>query len=74
MEKVKITSAEGRAKVLGTIICIAGSLVFTFWKGEYLMKSFVERPLINIYNTKESELNRHGKENWIKGSKMSTAT
>ncbi|XVF10247.1 hypothetical protein REPUB_Repub07fG0166500 [Reevesia pubescens] len=69
MEKVKIRSASGQAKVLGTIICIGGSLVFTFWKGGYQLKGFVDRPLINFYSTKDSvgEL-RHGKENWLKGS------
>ncbi|KAJ4711751.1 WAT1-related protein [Melia azedarach] len=67
--------ASALSNVLPSLTFLGALLpVFTFWKGEYLMKSFVERPLINIYNTKESELNRHGKENWIKGSKMSTAT
>jgi hypothetical protein len=64
MEKLKIKSARGQAKVIGTLICISGSLIFTFWKGGYLFKGFVERPLINAYNTEM----RHGKENWIKGS------
>ncbi|KAL5833238.1 hypothetical protein ACOSQ3_016912 [Xanthoceras sorbifolium] len=67
MEKVKITSARGRAKVVGTIICIAGSLVFTFWKGHYLFESIVERPLINMYNTKASA-SKLNHDNWIKGS------
>ncbi|KAI9174247.1 hypothetical protein LWI28_014562 [Acer negundo] len=60
MEKVRISSARSRAKVAGTFLCIAGSLVFTFWKGHYLFKSFTERPLININVP-------HVKENWIKG-------
>ncbi|KAK9926471.1 hypothetical protein M0R45_023699 [Rubus argutus] len=64
MEKLKIKSARGQAKVIGTLLCISGSLIFTFWKGGYLFKGFVERPLINAYNTEM----RHGKENWIKGS------
>ncbi|GMN32844.1 hypothetical protein TIFTF001_003855 [Ficus carica] len=33
MEKVKITSVRGQAKVAGTLICVGGSLVFIFWKG-----------------------------------------
>ncbi|XP_031274738.1 WAT1-related protein At1g43650-like [Pistacia vera] len=66
MEKVKITSARGSAKVLGTIICIGGSLIFTFWKGDYQLKSFMHRPLINVYTAK----NPVATESWIKGSAL----
>ncbi|KAK3005237.1 hypothetical protein RJ639_016157 [Escallonia herrerae] len=66
MEKVTVKSARGQAKILGTLTCICGSLVFTFWKGGYLFKRFVDRPLINIYETRASLA--AGKENWIKGS------
>ncbi|XVF12809.1 hypothetical protein REPUB_Repub08aG0152000 [Reevesia pubescens] len=70
MERVKIRSASGQAKVVGTIICIGGSLVFTFWKGGYQLKGFVDRPLINIYSTKLGSVGEssHGNENWLKGS------
>ncbi|CAK7357522.1 unnamed protein product [Dovyalis caffra] len=71
MEKVKITSLRGWAKMLGAVICITGSLVFTFWKGGYLFQSIESRPLININSTKGSAGEyRHGKENWIKGSAL----
>ncbi|KAK9926472.1 hypothetical protein M0R45_023700 [Rubus argutus] len=66
MEKLKIKSVRGQAKVVGTLLCIGGSLIFTFWKGGYLFRGLVERPLIHAYNT---EL-KHGKENWIKGSAL----
>ncbi|KAK9275313.1 hypothetical protein L1049_022576 [Liquidambar formosana] len=69
MEKVKISCVRGRAKVLGTLICIGGSLVFTFWKGGYLFKGFEERPLINIYDNTKGSVG-HGKENWIKGAAL----
>ncbi|XVF51155.1 hypothetical protein PTKIN_Ptkin04bG0161700 [Pterospermum kingtungense] len=69
MEKVKIKSASGGAKVLGTLICIGGSLIFTFWRGGFQFKGFVNRPLINIYGSNSSHgEHRHGKESWIKGS------
>ncbi|CAK7357525.1 unnamed protein product [Dovyalis caffra] len=71
MEKVKITSLRGWAKMLGAVICITGSLVFTFWKGGYLFQSIESRPLININSTKGSAGEyRHAKENWIKGSAL----
>ena len=67
---MKIRSATGQAKVLGTIICIGGSLVFTFWRGRYQFKGFVDGPLINIYSTKLGSVGelRHREENWLKGS------
>ncbi|XP_015574461.1 WAT1-related protein At1g43650 isoform X2 [Ricinus communis] len=70
MEKLKISSARGWAKVFGTVICIGGSLVFTFWKGGYLYKSLEERPLISIYSSRGHNELRHAKENWIKGSAL----
>ncbi|KAJ4970757.1 hypothetical protein NE237_003856 [Protea cynaroides] len=70
LEKLKLESAKGRAKVSGTLICIGGALIFTFWKGGYLFKGFTRSPLINIDD--ESRGSTHGsmhhKENWIKGS------
>ncbi|CAL9030638.1 unnamed protein product, partial [Prunus brigantina] len=38
LEKLQIRTARGQAKVAGTLFCIGGSLVFTFWKGGYLFK------------------------------------
>ncbi|XP_040986183.1 WAT1-related protein At5g64700-like isoform X2 [Juglans microcarpa x Juglans regia] len=71
METVKITSTRGQAKVLGTLVCIGGALTFTFWKGRYLLKGFVHRPLINICSTNISVCGlSHGKDNWIKGSAL----
>ncbi|XP_059444694.1 WAT1-related protein At5g07050-like [Corylus avellana] len=71
METVKISSAKGQAKVLGTLICIGGALTFTFWKGGYLLKGFVPRPLIDICSTNASACKlSHGKDNWIKGSAL----
>ena len=67
METLNIASIRGQAKVLGTLICIGGTLTFTFWKGRYLFKGFVHRPLIIICSTNSCELS-HGKDNWIKGA------
>ncbi|KAG6579609.1 WAT1-related protein, partial [Cucurbita argyrosperma subsp. sororia] len=66
LEKVNIKTARGGAKVLGTVICIGGSLIFTFWKGPYLTKAIFKEPLINIYKNEDSG-NSSGKD-WIKGS------
>ncbi|XP_024028937.1 WAT1-related protein At5g64700 [Morus notabilis] len=68
MEKLKITSIRGQAKVAGTLICVGGSLIFSLWKGGFLLKGFVKKPLIHLYHY-EAEINSgHGKESWIKGS------
>lgn len=69
MEKVKLRSARGQAKVLGTLICIGGSLIFTLWKGAILYRGFRKRPLIHIYNEKYVLLG-HAKDEWIKGSAL----
>lgn len=69
METLNIASVRGRAKVLGTLICIGGALTFTFWKGRYLFKGFGHRPLIIICSTNSCELS-HGKDNWIKGAAL----
>lgn len=71
---MKIKTARGQAKVLGTLICIGGALTFTFWKGRYLSKGgLVPRPLIHICSTdghgSVCKLS-HGKDDWIKGSAL----
>ncbi|KAF3434189.1 hypothetical protein FNV43_RR25292 [Rhamnella rubrinervis] len=71
MEKVKIKSVRSQSKVVGTLVCVCGSLVFTFWKGGYLFKRSEDRPLINIYDHRGSVGEfKHSKENWIKGSAL----
>ncbi|KAI4368001.1 hypothetical protein MLD38_016618 [Melastoma candidum] len=69
METVKLKTAGGRAKLLGMLACISGSLLFTFWKGGFMLPSFFERPIINIYVTGNHQgVPRHHQESWIKGS------
>ncbi|CAL9137560.1 unnamed protein product [Musa acuminata var. zebrina] len=63
MEKASLRSTKGRARILGTIFCISGALVFTFWKG-FLLEGFVKRPLIEMH----AEGDVHHKEDWLKGS------
>lgn len=73
MEKVKITSVRGQAKVVGTLICVGGSLLFTFWKGGFPLKGFVQKPLINMDDTTTQSLSGsagHDKQDWIKGSAL----
>ncbi|KAK4796988.1 hypothetical protein SAY86_029314 [Trapa natans] len=65
METVRLKSWRGRAKVIGTLICVGGSLTFTFWKGRCF--TFVKRPLIHRYASTEP---RHVEEDWIKGTAL----
>ncbi|TQD86819.1 hypothetical protein C1H46_027583 [Malus baccata] len=70
MEKLKIRSARGQAKVAGTVFCICRSLILIFWKGGYLLKG-VEKPLINVYDAeKYIGKTKPVHENWIKGSAL----
>ncbi|XP_068636164.1 WAT1-related protein At5g64700-like [Aristolochia californica] len=68
MEKLKIRSARGRAKLLGTVICVGGALIFTLWKG-YLFKGIVRTPLIDVHVNDPSKPS-HGRDDWIKGSAL----
>ncbi|KAI6701902.1 hypothetical protein NL676_011038 [Syzygium grande] len=69
MEKLSIKNASGQAKIFGALICVSGSLTFTFWKKGYLIRSLLKKPLISLHDTSQaSDFLRHGKENWIKGS------
>lgn len=66
-------SLSGRAKVVGTLICVCGSLTFTFWKGSCLEKGLARRPLISMYggNGSSSLMKVHVvEENWVKGSAL----
>ena len=69
MEKVVIRSVKGQAKVFGTLICIAGALIFTFWKGGYLFPSFVKNPLFDMNHT-ENNVRHRETDNWVKGSAL----
>ncbi|XP_050228109.1 WAT1-related protein At5g64700-like [Mercurialis annua] len=65
MEKIEISSARGQAKVLGTLICIAGSLVCTFWKGGFLYKGIEKMPLISPQTHDD-----HAQQDSLKGSAL----
>ncbi|KAL8202126.1 hypothetical protein R6Q57_011273 [Mikania cordata] len=69
MEKVNIRSYKGQAKVLGTLICIAGTLVVTFWRGGDELKGLVSRPLIELKAPQG-----HVKQNWVKGATLISAS
>ncbi|WOK98957.1 WAT1-related protein [Canna indica] len=62
MEKVSVKSAKGRARVLGTLFCISGVLVFTFWKG-HLLGGIMKSPLIQVHAKGPMKGG-----NWLKGS------
>ncbi|XP_042477154.1 WAT1-related protein At5g07050-like [Macadamia integrifolia] len=69
LERLNINSAKGRAKVIGTLICIGGAMIFTFWKGGYHFKGLTRSPLIDIDESRGSVHGlRHHKQDWIKGS------
>ncbi|KAK1259894.1 WAT1-related protein [Acorus gramineus] len=71
MEVVNMRSARGRAKLLGTAICVAGALIFIFSKGP-LLGGFVSRPVIKLHGKGSSSHGGliHAKGDWIKGSAL----
>ncbi|CAI0408959.1 unnamed protein product [Linum tenue] len=73
MEQVKVGCGRGRAKVLGTMICVAGSLVFTFWKGGSLFQGHLalQQPLLDIsYSASQGGADHDKDRGWIKGSAL----
>ncbi|KAJ4847745.1 hypothetical protein Tsubulata_006921, partial [Turnera subulata] len=60
-EKVKLKSKAGKAKVLGALICMAGTMVLILYKGIPLTRT---HPLATETNIKAGK----GKESWVLGS------
>ncbi|XP_027152495.1 WAT1-related protein At3g30340-like [Coffea eugenioides] len=60
-EKVNLKISSGRAKVLGTIVCVGGALVLILYKG---------MPVINAPKSSPAMLQKakHDTENWVIGS------
>ncbi|XP_031496276.1 WAT1-related protein At5g07050-like [Nymphaea colorata] len=69
MEAISFRSLSGRAKIFGTIISIAGALMFTLWKGIPLNRP--STPLINIYGKTSGHI---GNGDWIRGSMLMSAS
>ncbi|CAN6480584.1 unnamed protein product [Victoria cruziana] len=69
IEAISFRSLPGKAKIFGTVISIAGALVFTVWKGIPLNRPGT--PLINIYG-KASGHTVNG--DWIRGSMLMSAS
>ncbi|CAM6099457.1 unnamed protein product [Calypogeia fissa] len=42
LEKVRFRRLDGQAKVLGTVVCVAGALLMSIWKGPALIKGWNE--------------------------------
>lgn len=66
LEKVKIKSKDGKAKVLGTLICICGALLLGLYRG---------MPLVNSHSIATAQSTSHDKETkrWALGSVLAFA-
>ncbi|XP_050238728.1 WAT1-related protein At3g30340-like [Mercurialis annua] len=64
LEKVKIKSKSGRAKVMGALICMSGAILLTIYKGFPLTRP-PSRDINNYADRTTSEKDRH---KWIIGS------
>nr|GLL43596.1 WAT1-related protein At4g08300-like [Ipomoea trifida] len=67
LEVVDIHSPRGIAKVLGTLVSLAGVMIMTLYKGPVLKKLW--HPPISI-----SKGNTNIQENWVKGSILTVAS
>ncbi|XVE77368.1 hypothetical protein DITRI_Ditri13aG0056600 [Diplodiscus trichospermus] len=67
LEKVNIGNEAGRAKVLGTVVCIVGAMVLTLYKGKTLVGSN-SRGTTHTINYAHSIFSNKKKERWAVGS------
>ncbi|XVF80351.1 hypothetical protein PTKIN_Ptkin15bG0062900 [Pterospermum kingtungense] len=69
LEKVNIKNNAGRAKVLGTLVCIGGGMVLTLYKGEKLVRSNSRAATTHITNYANTMASTKKKEiRWAIGS------
>lgn len=68
MEVVNLRNPRGMAKVLGTLISLAGITTMTLYKGP-IVRNLCRHPLIHI---RGNTTVHH--ENWLKGSVLSVAS
>ncbi|KAK8956616.1 WAT1-related protein [Platanthera zijinensis] len=66
-EKVRIKTTKGRVKILGTVVCVTGALVFTFWRG-HMFEGFWSKPLIIVPGTRIGNGSAEIDQSWIQGS------
>ncbi|XWS46331.1 hypothetical protein CRYUN_Cryun14cG0056300 [Craigia yunnanensis] len=67
LEKVNIRNKDGRAKVLGTLVCIGGAMVLTLYKGKTFVRSN-SRATTHIINYANTMISTKKKERWAIGS------
>lgn len=63
VETLVISERHGIAKVVGTIVCVCGSMAFTFYKG----------PPLYSDSRNDHDENTSKREEWIKGSLLCIA-
>ncbi|KAL4187103.1 hypothetical protein AMTRI_Chr09g37500 [Amborella trichopoda] len=67
MERARLKSPRGQAKILGTLISLGGAMIFIFYKG-YLFPP-LRIPFIKIdHHYSISTGSRHGVGEWVKGA------
>ena len=64
---MNLRNNAGRAKVLGTLVCIGGAMVLTLYKGKALVRSN-SRATIHIINYTNTMISTKKKERWAIGS------
>lgn len=68
MEKLDIRSLSSQAKIVGTIVSIAGALVVVLYEGPRIIKSASPQPRLHSHQTLNSS-----QTNWIIGGVLLTA-
>ncbi|XP_052171079.1 WAT1-related protein At3g30340-like [Diospyros lotus] len=68
LEKVNIKASSGRAKVVGTLVCLGGVMILTLYKGIPLVKYSHSRAAVHSMDQVVKLSSAKRKENWTLGS------
>lgn len=73
LEKLNMSSKAGRAKVLGTFICMGGAFLLILYKGIPLTNPRSEATTTDILNLAGTMISGKKKRSWVAGSILSLA-
>ncbi|TQD99928.1 hypothetical protein C1H46_014432 [Malus baccata] len=68
MEKLAIGTRTGRAKVVGTLVCVGGTMIFTFYKGHQIVIWSTDVNLLRKYSHQNSHVLHRNTRTQLLGS------
>ncbi|KAM1311582.1 hypothetical protein PS2_008035 [Malus domestica] len=68
MEKLALGTHAGRAKVVGTLVCVGGTMIFTFYKGHEIVIWSTDVNLLRKYSHQSSQVLHRNTRTQLLGS------